>query len=603
MNSIFPEEENINISDNYYIFLKQLCEDYLKYITNYKAATNDYLKKIIFNQEKFSPRILEANNQIKNINISHLISLTSIIPKVIEQQIINIEFFVEGIEPKFENFEKQLKDKGNEFVECQNTFKDIKNELSKKYREIDKLKSNYMTNINAAEEIIHKFYMKQNNKKKTTSKINLAQIDTSELSFHSIEEQVNNAIQKTKKIEEEYKTNVLLVKTLEKNYIETAEKTKEKSRNILCNISNSLKDLISDYMVFLRNSFKIPLSEIDTYLNEIVNLDEYTKFKKDIISSYKNNYNLKPINPEKYTLKAFQGKSNNLSKSINKSNFPSNNKIRKNSCLQSEEDIQELDFQQEEEIFLTIKKMMDNFELLENNNYNLALEEEKLRCKYLTLKILSFAPTSKLYSNQIPNITDEEVNELDEMLIKKLNRVIFIQKLSQFRTRGIFEIPEREYNILSRLFNKIAKTVESDKDYDSAVNIIILSQTYYIMKNNNKEYLQYAIMNNELFKSKQFWETFINYSIDKEIALSKETDEKNGVNTDNDKENEEKYSNIVFAQLVPITNNMIEFGLDVNIAEEIILPLIEKYKISPELSEAVLATINIKKQELGNNSE
>ena len=356
-------------------------------------------------------------------------------------------------------------------------------------------------------------------------------------------------------------------------------------------------------MVFLRNSFKIPLSEIDTYLNEIVNLDEYTKFKKDIISSYKNNYNLKPINPEKYTLKAFQGKSNNLSKSINKSNFPSNNKIRKNSCLQSEEDIQELDFQQEEEIFLTIKKMMDNFELLENNNYNLALEEEKLRCKYLTLKILSFAPTSKLYSNQIPNITDEEVNELDEMLIKKLNRVIFIQKLSQFRTRGIFEIPEREYNILSRLFNKIAKTVESDKDYDSAVNIIILSQTYYIMKNNNKEYLQYAIMNNELFKSKQFWETFINYSIDKEIALSKETDEKNGVNTDNDKENEEKYSNIVFAQLVPITNNMIEFGLDVNIAEEIILPLIEKYKISPELSEAVLATINIKKQELGNNSE
>ena len=222
-------------------------------------------------------------------------------------------------------------------MECQNTFKDIKNELSKKYREIDKLKSNYMTNINAAEEIIHKFYMKQNNKKKTTSKINLAQIDTSELSFHSIEEQVNNAIQKTKKIEEEYKTNVLLVKTLEKNYIETAEKTKEKSRNILCNISNSLKDLISDYMVFLRNSFKIPLSEIDTYLNEIVNLDEYTKFKKDIISSYKNNYNLKPINPEKYTLKAFQGKSNNLSKSINKSNFPSNNKIRKNSCLQSEE--------------------------------------------------------------------------------------------------------------------------------------------------------------------------------------------------------------------------------------------------------------------------
>ena len=59
----------------------------------------------------------------------------------------------------------------------------------------------------------------------------------------------------------------------------------------------------------------------------------------------------------------------------------------------------------------------------------------------------------------------------------------------------------------------------------------------------------------------------------------------------------------MFAQLVPITNNMIEFGLDVNIVEEIIVPIIKQYKISPELSEAVLATINIKKQELGNINE
>ena len=112
----------------------------------------------------------------------------------------------EGIESKFDNFEKHLKYKVNEFMAYENSFKDIKNELSKKYREINKLKSNYMANINAAEEIIHKFYMKHNNKKKI-SKMNLAQIDTNELSFHSIEDQVNNAIQKKK--EEEYKTNVL----------------------------------------------------------------------------------------------------------------------------------------------------------------------------------------------------------------------------------------------------------------------------------------------------------------------------------------------------------------------------------------------------------
>ena len=442
-----------------------------------------------------------------------------------------------------------------------------------------------MSNIMLAEENIHKYYMKQNIKKKSNnSKLNLTLIDSSELSILSLEELVNSIIQKTKKIEEEYKTSISTVKTFEINYIETLEKSKEKGRRILCEISNSLKDLISECIIFLRNTFKLPLSEIDIYLNEIVNLDEFSRFNKEILLSYKNEIHLKPINTEKYNIKFFKGK-----------NYGSNK--NKSSNL-NEEDFQEMDFLQEEEIFNTIKKMMENFDLLEKNGFNLEIEEEKLRCKYLTLKILSFAPNNKLYSSQIPKITDEEVEEIEKKLEKKQNRVIFIQKLSQFRTLGIFNIPEREYNILSRLFNKIAKTVESDEDYDSAVNIIILSQTYYFTKNNNKIYLQNAIMNNEFFKSKKFWETYVNYSIDKEIALSKQTDEKNGINTENNKENEEKYSNIVFAQLLPITNNMIEFGLDVNIVEEIIVPIIQQYKISPELSEVVMTTINIKKQEL-----
>ena len=591
MNSIYPGEENIIITDNYYIFLKQISEEYLKYITNYKIATGEYLKKISINQQKYSPKLLENNTQLKNINSNHIISLTSIVPKVVEQQMINIEYFVEGFDEKLEKFEKFIKEKIIEYTDYQNSFKEIKNELTKKYKEIEKIKGNFMTNINIAEENIHKFYIKQNdNKKKTNSKLNISQIDTNnhELYF-SFEDQVNNSIQKTKKLEEEYKTNIILVKNYEKNYIEAIENTREKGRNILSEIANRLKDLISDVLVFLRNSFKIPLSEIDTYINEIVSLDEYSKFDKLIKSSYKNYNILKPINTEKYTLTFFKANQNN---NINNINITNNN----NSII--EEGLQEMDFVQEEEIFMTIKKMIENFELLDKKNFDLVVEEEKLRCKYLTLKILSFAPTNKLYANQISKITLDEIEEIDDMLQKKMNRVIFIQKLSQFRTRGIFEFPEREYNILSRLFNKIVKIIESEQDYESAINIIILSQTYYLIKNNQKEYLQKTIMNNELFKTKKFWETFVNYSINKEIELSQKTDEKNGVVINDKKEKEEKYSNIVSAQLVPITVNMIDFGLDINIVEEIILPIIKQYKISPEFAEVVMTTINMKKEEL-----
>ena len=553
------EEENLNITDKYFTFVKQLCEDYVKYIINYKIATGEYLKKIKINQEKYRPKLSETVDQIKNINLNHIISLTSIIPKVVEQQIINIEYFFEGIDEKLDNFEKLIKEQNLAYIDTQSAFKEIKNELIKKYKEIEKLKVSFMTNITFVEENIHKFY-----KKKSKSQLNLSQMDSN----HELDlDQINSYIQKTKKIEDEYITNISLVKNAEKSYIDIGDESKKKSRKILCQLANSLKELISDCMQLLSNSFKLPLSEIDTYLKDLISLDEYSKFDEIIQNSYQKDNKLQPINPEKYTLKFFQQKNNNNNNSTNNG-------------------LEEMDFVQEEEIFMTIKKMMENFDLLEKNKFNLKLEEEKLRCKYLTLKILSLAPSNKLNTNNVPNITPEEVEEIDEMLTKKQNRIIFIQKLSQFRTSGNFEIPDNMYNILSRLFNKIAKMVESDEDYESAVNIIILSQTYYITKNNDKKYLQNSIMNNAFFKRKKFWEAFLNYLINKEIA------EQNGKSTDN--------TNIAFAQLISMINNMIEFELDVNIIEEIIFPLIEKYKISPELTELIFSPLNDKKKELEN---
>jgi hypothetical protein len=328
-------------------------------------------------------------------------------------------------------------------------------------------------------------------------------------------------------------------------------------------------------------------------MREMGNLDECINFDKIILSSYKNEKKLASINPQKYTLKFFKKNSNNINgeHSDNEENNINNKVKRSNSTNLIEEGFQELDFEQEEEIFLTIKKMTENFELLNSNNFNVTIEEEKLRCKYLTLKILSFAPISKLYTDRIPPITDEEVVEIEKLIDKKVNRVIFIQKLSQFRTRGIFEIPEREYTILVKLFNKIVKKIEGDIDYDSAINIIILSQTYYLNKDGKKEYIQKQIMNNELFKSQKFWEMYANYSITKEVA--------NCIISENaeDHDIEESYCNIVFAQLIPMADNMIDFGLDINIVESIILPFTKKYKFNSELQESITSMIDAKKIE------
>ena len=594
MDSLYPGEYNINISETYFTFLKQISEDYKKYVTNYKMATSDYLKKISLNQEKYGPQLLGAKEQPKDINVSHIISLTSIIPKIIKQQIINIECFIDTIDSKFNKYEKLLKNKTNEFFDCQNLFKDFKNELNRKYKEIDQIKNSYISSITLTEETIHNYYMKHNNKKKKEfefdSKIMFPKTNTNELNYFFIEEQLNSIIRNTKKIEEEYKSNIDSAKSTENNYMKIMTHSKEEMRKILCEVSSGLKELISESIILLRNTYKIPLKEIDIYLDDIIKVEEFSVFNKDIIASYKGTSKLKPIVPEKYTLKMFQVDKRNIRKS------KSGPLIKNISFI--EENFQEMDYLQEEVIFKTIKKMKENFELIEKINFDLESEEEKLRCKYLTWKILSFADDDDIFKNQTQKISDKEIEEIHKMLLKKQNRVIFIQQLSQFRTRGIFNIPQREYDILSRLFNIIAKTIESDKDYDSAINIIILSQTYYVTKDNKKVYLQNAIMNNELFKNIKFWETYVNYAINKELNISKEADKKNGIKNLNEKEIEEKMSNIVFSQLIPISDNMIEFGLDVNVVEEIILPLIKKYKISPEFSEIVLSTINAKKQEL-----
>ena len=74
--------------------------------------------------------------------------------------------------------------------------------------------------------------------------------------------------------------------------------------------------------------------------------------------------------------------------------------------------------------------MMEYFELLNRNNFDLVLEEEKLRCKYLTLKLLAFAPISKLYSDKIPIITNDEKIGLEKLIDNKKIKEIFIQQMS-----------------------------------------------------------------------------------------------------------------------------------------------------------------------------
>ena len=98
-------------------------------------------------------------------------------------------------------------------------------------------------------------------------------------------------------------------------------------------------------------------------------------------------------------------------------------------------------------------------------------------------------------------------------------------------------------------------------------------------------------MDNDIFKTKKFWEMYVNFSIVKEISNCQI-----GENV-KDEDITERYSNIVFSQLVPITNNMIDFGLDKSVVESIVLPIIKKYNINDELATTIFSVIDLTKKE------
>ena len=95
MNFPLPEEENFKITDNYYLAIKQVSEDFIKYITNFKIYSNEYIRKISANNEKFNVKNMAKIYKemgYDKINMDHLMLLSSIIPSIIEQQIINFDF-------------------------------------------------------------------------------------------------------------------------------------------------------------------------------------------------------------------------------------------------------------------------------------------------------------------------------------------------------------------------------------------------------------------------------------------------------------------------------------------------------------------------------
>jgi hypothetical protein len=604
------EVVNYNISTGYYRLVMEMFEEEIKYIREYKSLVNDYFKKSLNLQVNLGSKLGKLPDNFANatwLDSSQILKLAQQIPKIIQKQIENLKIFMDEIEKPLNLLDNFFKNKSSEMKKLQQKYDDINNDLVKKYIDIERIKISFTNSINKTEDTIMKSY--ENKKKIDDAKKGKIKLKEEELKLlndknKEYESQKKSLINSTKKYESEYKSIIKTTTKIEDKFIIIINECIIGIKNVVGEITDKFKDTIIAFLTSIRDSFKVPLDLLDNNLTNMKNLNEKEIMDVAMEATFNRESNLKHITPVRYSLRTLEnpiiessknrsskgsrgskgskgsnGKSKNKNKGENKGN--ENN----NGFVKFEDGFEEMTYFEDDLPLLTVKEMFINFDLINHNGLNIQVEEEKNEAKkYINKLITNMSQESSKILNDYNFInidecspfTEEEKLKLKTLLNKHHNRVIFLHKLNDYRTCSLFELKEKEFQTLGELFSFLIDISKKEEDYHCVEMAIILSKTYYMLENNNKIYIQSLIQNNKYFKTKDFWEALLIYSISKEVIRSKKNDEEN---KDNQEKLNEKNANIVFSQLLSLIDNMFDFGVDGEMIKQIIEPRIEYYKV------------------------
>ena len=552
MNIICNETENLKKVEIYYNEIVKIKKNLIDYFTKYNESTKEYLKNLKNLQKNYSNNL--KKNEINNeCDMSELYKLTILIPSLIKEKIGAFSLLtdlltksINEVNNTFEENDRILKNIESDYIES-------KKDLENKNKLMEKLKNNFFSKAQETENLLIKYQ-----KEKKSSKLKNNNKDMNE----KIEESLNEM----KRAEEEYINLLPNIQNLEDSFISSIESFKNTKKTILCSNVNLLKESIQNFIINYKNAFKMIFIEQDEELREMIELKLGEEIEKLIEKNRLINKPFRKCKIEPYKMKLLDTHKEQLFSCDLYKDLTSN----------------EID---DNDIFEIANKIYENLSL-KNPKYNIEIEKDKIITNNIANKILAF-------SNQnisLEKPTKEEINKIKTLMDSKYNREIFIQKLNEFRNHGVFIIPNENYIIIGEIINSILNRIMNDSDYYSAKNCIILSQTFYKKKDEQKIFLQEEIKNNPLFKNELFWDNFILYSIQVGITESINSNLNCDMNGDI-----KQYNNIVFAQLIPLADNMIEFGLDKEVIKELINPKIEYYKLSEESKKIIMDILEPKK--------
>ena len=618
MNTNYSELDNIEISIEYFILIKQLGDELVKYLKSYRQLAQDYTKKLQILMNNYEKKI---SKPFENTKISHIMEITQKSTDIIIQNIQLFNFTIKEIDVKIQEYEAILKEKTEKINSLKKTYLDLPKHLTSSYNEVNKTKTTFINSISKTEEIIDKYYL---NQKKIKNHERGKGIKLNENEYNSIKSQQQNllndmniSIKLSKKYEDFHKGSISACVKAQDKFIENCNNYIKEIKGNACDISNRIKNLVTSFLLLYKNIYKKPLNTIDEFMNKMNHIDEESEMDKIITSNFKNDNKIQYKSTTKYHLKSFSylEESNYLK---NKENYNINieeaedkkiNKIKRKVVETLEDGFETMSYISDESLLMTIKTLFENFELIEKENFDLKYEEGKNKTQNYILKIIAnmdsfpYAKDGFYTNNKIENkkdykikykreeLTNEEINDFKELLNLHENRIIFFQKLSDYRGLGKFVLCDKDFYLLSDLFNIAGDKIKRDSDFHVAELLIVISETYYMEEGNRKKYLQESIKYNKIFKDKNFWEEFLCHSINKEIMKTLKRDQK----IQETKETSDyKFSNVVFTQILTLIDNMFEFDLDSYTIKEVLNPKITVYKLNDEFKGTINDIIETK---------
>ena len=576
------------------------------YMENYQNAVNNYIKTIKFytNKKQIINIIIKIINGYKESFIAFKKNLIQVKSNLIKP-------FYDEVKKKFKFtdnfyfFDNQLLYTLNQVVSSQiNYSTNIINDIEKNLLKENSLNNDFIDNLQQKKNILQnnqkkmeKLYTEYNNEHKKFIK-----------SFHSIENDIQEYYESKRNNENNNIKNKIDIFMEEANnihsiYLQVHYKFKDNNKSYFNLYEKNMKDLEKEIIKnenLIGNNINFLLLTVIN--NNISFLNILTNFKGDkkITELFqKNNYNL--INEEKkasddYNL-FFEQSLSKLEKNYEKEKYKVkaihtrviSNKMSKEAiniinALSEEFSIEDYHEKPtlillEEDVF-NIVKFFYSFTFVDKTEYDLIIGEKKIEVINLTNKLLQpglIKTKFKEYKDLLP-INDEEIKLLRDYIGKNREyRDEFLKVINNYRTFGKLELPEREYDLIGNYFIQIIDCIfeeKSEKDFKMIKSTILMSQTFFVIKNNEKLYLIEKIKGHKLFLEIEYFTKYMKFCIE-EMYLN--DDKSKVVKFTKNKEE------MLFSSIITFFNYMKELEVPINHIKQIIDNISKEYEMSEDL--------------------